>query len=64
MIAPRPAAAVGKPAGIEVDGMPLKVVPLDRIIASKRATNREKDRIALPALESVRAVIGDDKDDE
>jgi hypothetical protein len=36
----------------EVDGIPLKVLPLTRIIASKRATNRPKDQAALPALEA------------
>lgn len=35
-----------------VDGVPLMVLPLDRVIASKRATNRAKDLSALPALEA------------
>jgi len=30
--------------------VPVKVLPLERIIASKRAANREKDRHALPRL--------------
>jgi len=29
----------------------VKVLPLERIIASKKATNREKDRLVLPVLE-------------
>jgi hypothetical protein len=32
----------------------VKVMPLDRIIASKTFLNREKDRMALPALKSAR----------
>ena len=35
-----------------VDGVPLKVLPLERVIASKRSTNRPKDLAALPALEA------------
>ncbi len=47
-----------------VDGLPLKVLPLERVIASKRAANREKDRIALPALETALAVKRSMKADE
>lgn len=36
----------------EVDGVSLHVLPLDRVIASKRATNRVKDLAQLPALEA------------
>ena len=36
----------------EVDGIPLHVLPLKRVIASKRATRRPKDLAALPALEA------------
>jgi hypothetical protein len=39
----------------EIDGIPVKVLPLRRVIASKRATNRPKDRAALPALEATLA---------
>lgn len=35
-----------------IDGLQLKVLPLDRVIASKRATNRPKDRAVLPVLEA------------
>lgn len=35
-----------------IDGIPVKVLPLERIIASKRSTNRPKDIAALPALEA------------
>jgi hypothetical protein len=36
----------------EIEGVSLHVLPLERVIASKRATNRPKDRAALPALEA------------
>jgi hypothetical protein len=36
----------------EVDGIAIRVLPLDRVIASKRATNRAKDTAQLPALEA------------
>lgn len=36
----------------EIDGVPVRVLPLARVIASKRATNRPKDQAALPALEA------------
>ena len=36
----------------EVDGIPLHVLPLERVIASKRATRRPKDLAALPVLEA------------
>lgn len=36
----------------EIEGVSLRVLPLDRIIASKRATNRSKDLAQLPALEA------------
>jgi hypothetical protein len=39
----------------EVDGIPIHVLPLERVIASKRATNRPKDLAALPALEATAA---------
>lgn len=42
---------------IELDGVPLRVLNLDRIIASKTATGRAKDMAALPALEEARAAL-------
>jgi hypothetical protein len=36
----------------EVNGIPLRVLNLERIIESKRAANRDKDRAVLPALEA------------
>jgi hypothetical protein len=34
-----------------LEGVPLRILPLSRVIASKRAANREKDVAALPILE-------------
>jgi hypothetical protein len=36
----------------DADGVTLRVLPLDRIMASKRATKRAKDLAQLPALEA------------
>lgn len=36
----------------DIEGVSLRVLPLERIIASKRAANRLKDRASLPALEA------------
>jgi hypothetical protein len=36
----------------ELDGITVRILPLTRVIASKRATNRLKDQAALPALEA------------
>jgi predicted nucleotidyltransferase len=46
---------------IEVDGLPLRVLKLERIVASKRAAGRSKDLAAIPALEEALAVIADDE---
>ena len=40
---------------VEIDGFP--VCSIDDIIASKAATNRQKDRESLPRLESFRAYL-------
>ena len=42
---------------LTLDGVVLRVLPLARIIASKRAANRPKDHAALPALELAARVI-------
>ncbi|CAN5871760.1 hypothetical protein BH18ACI5_BH18ACI5_27760 [soil metagenome] len=42
----------------EVDRISLHVLPLERVIASKRATRRPKDLAALPALEATLAARG------
>ncbi len=44
---------------IEVDGITLKVLSIERIIASKRAAGRPKDLAAIPALEEALAAISD-----
>lgn len=36
---------------IEIDGIPVPVLPLERILVSKRAANRAKDRATIEALE-------------
>jgi hypothetical protein len=41
---------------IEIDGILVRVLPLERVIASKRAASRPKDLAALPALEAALAV--------
>ena len=38
------------PAG-ELEGQPVRILPLKRVIASKRAAGRDKDLAALPVLE-------------
>ena len=40
---------------IEVDGVRLRVLPLDRVLQSKRAANRPKDLAQMPALEATLA---------
>jgi hypothetical protein len=39
----------------EIEGVSLRVLPLERIIVTKQATNRPKDRAQLPALEATLA---------
>ncbi|HEX3597752.1 MAG TPA: nucleotidyltransferase [Polyangiaceae bacterium] len=41
---------------LEVDGIPLDVLRLERIVVSKRAAGRAKDLAAIPALEEALAV--------
>ena len=38
-------------------GLVLKVLPIDRVLASKRAADRPKDRAVIPALEAAIAAI-------
>jgi hypothetical protein len=40
-----------------VDAVTVKVLPLSRIIASKRATGRDKDRAIVPVLEDALRTI-------
>jgi predicted nucleotidyltransferase len=44
---------------LSVDGLPLRVLSLRRIIASKRAAGRKKDLAVIPALEDALAVSED-----
>jgi hypothetical protein len=46
---------------LEIDGVAVRVLPLQRIIVSKRAANRPKDRAALPALEAALSVLEDEE---
>ena len=39
----------------DIEGVPVKLLPLARVIVSKRAANRPKDRVALPALRAALA---------
>jgi predicted nucleotidyltransferase len=36
----------------ELDGVPVKVLPLERVIVSKRAAKRLKDAAQIPMLEA------------
>jgi predicted nucleotidyltransferase len=47
---------------IDVDGVFIRVLPLERIIVSKRAAGRRKDLAVLPALEAALAVQKDEQD--
>jgi hypothetical protein len=45
-----------------VEGVAVRILALDRILASKRAANRVKDRAAIPALEEPLAAITEPND--
>ena len=49
------AEELGNTLAIEVDGIPLRVLRLERIIDSKRAAGRSKDLAVIPALEEALA---------
>ncbi len=42
---------------IEIDTLRVKVLKLDRIIKSKKSTNRPKDRLVLPVLQDALRVL-------
>jgi hypothetical protein len=44
---------------VSVDGIPLRILTLPRILASKRSAGRAKDLAAIPALEEALAAIDD-----
>ncbi|MGH7437465.1 MAG: hypothetical protein ACRENE_17445 [Polyangiaceae bacterium] len=50
----------GAARSLELDGLTVRVLPLARIIVSKRAAGRPKDSAALPALEAALRVIEDE----
>ena len=47
----------GRAKSIEIDEITLKVLPLERIIVSKRAAGRSRDLAQIPALEEALAVL-------
>jgi predicted nucleotidyltransferase len=46
---------------VSMDGVPVRVLRLERIIASKRAAGRAKDLAQIPALEATLAALDDDR---
>ncbi len=46
----------GRSLELTLDDVAVRVLPLSRIIASKRAAAREKDRLVIPVLEQVLAL--------
>lgn len=42
---------------VQIDDFIVKILPIERIIASKKAADRPKDRAALPALRAALAAI-------
>jgi hypothetical protein len=46
---------------IRMNRVVVKTLPLERIIASKKAANREKDKLVLPVLEDAAATIRTEK---
>lgn len=42
---------------VVVEGIPVRLLPLDRILVSKRAADRPKDRAVIPALEEALAAV-------
>jgi predicted nucleotidyltransferase len=49
---------------MEIDGVPVMILSLARIIESKRAANRPKDVAALPALMAALAVLEEEEKDQ
>ncbi|MFQ5719958.1 MAG: hypothetical protein ACE5IK_10465 [Acidobacteriota bacterium] len=48
---------------MQLERVKVRVLPLARIIASKKAANREKDRLVLPILEDAQAASLDNEED-
>lgn len=55
-------AELARSITITVERITVRLLPLDRILASKRAANRPKDRVVIPALEEALAAIESEKD--
>jgi predicted nucleotidyltransferase len=51
------ASELGNTVEVQLDGLPLRALRLERIIVSKRAAARAKDLAAIPALEEALAVV-------
>ena len=49
---------------IDLDGVRVRILPLERIIASKRTANRPKDLAQMPALEATLAARKNESRDE
>ena len=49
---------------IEIDGVMLKILPLKRIIVSKRAAGRPRDLAQIPALEEALAVLMEESSED
>ena len=49
---------------VDLGGVSVRVLPLDRILLSKRMANREKDRIAITQIEQTLKVLDALRDDE
>ena len=47
----------------DLDGIPVKVLPLERVIVSKRAARRPKDAAQIPMLEAALAARRARKED-
>jgi len=65
-ITPRPGEPIATSGSVpgsmsrrSLKGVTVRLLPLDRIIASKRAANRPKDQVVIPALEEALAAIED-----
>jgi hypothetical protein len=54
------ASEYAKARTVDIDGLSVRVLPLERILASKRAAGRPKDLAVLPALQAALAASEDD----
>ncbi len=54
------ATEYGRAKSMSIEGISVRVLPLDRVLASKRAADRPKDRAAIPALEEALAALDEE----